>query len=84
MKSLALASALVGLGFFAVSAQGLHIFKNSTLQLVFTKTLTVYITSVARVLQYGGGGGFENDITFDHTLYRSGSIKIWWGTCRAG
>ena len=26
-------------------------------------------TSVARVLQWGGGGGGENDITFHHTLY---------------
>ena len=26
------------------------------------------VTSVARILLWGGGGG-KNDITFDHTLY---------------
>ena len=38
-------------------------------QVAVTKVQITMTTSVARILQWGGGGGFENDIAFDHTLY---------------
>ena len=43
------------------------------------ETLTATITSVARILQWGG---FENDITFDHTLCTGVDPEsFWWGRC---
>ena len=35
-----------------------------------------YITSVARILHWGGG---ENDVTFDHTLYTGADPKSFGG-----
>ena len=47
------------------------------------------VTSVARILQWGGGR-FEHDVTFDHTLYTGadsesfrggGSVILNWVEC---
>ena len=35
-------------------------------------------TSVARILQWGGGG-FENDIAFDHTLFTGVNLERFGG-----
>ena len=42
-------------------------FLNTVLPQLVISTLTIFITSVAKILQWGGG--LENDITFNHTLY---------------